>query len=509
MDRDVVVIGAGIVGVSVARELIRRGLSVLVIEKEPDVGRGASGRNSGVLHPGFSVAVGSLKARLNVEGSRAMRPLCEELSVPLREVGTLVVGFEPSDLAALEAMRDAGRQNGLERLEIIGANDLARLEPEVTGFAALYSPEGAIVEPFLLVQRLATSALANGCEFMIGGEVTALARDAEGWTVMAAATGSGPSGASAEGRPATGADSAPPKAFDIRARVVVNAAGVGAPAISAMAGGETFDSFPCRGEYLILDKAATGVPGRMVYPVPPKSGGLGVHFTPTIEGNTLIGPSAEYVGDGEDWGTSAPVLRQLFAEASTLCPGVDPRDVISSMAGVRAKLAQGAYGSTDFVVEDSREAPGLVNLVGIESPGLSASPAIARMTADLVMERFPGREAYELVPLPPRDGRFAHSSDEDRARRAEADPGSRRVVCRCEQVTSSEVRAALEDPLAKPSMTSVKVRCRAGSGRCQGSFCSPRIIDMMRRELGMSATEITLKGPGSEILAGESKVLLS
>jgi glycerol-3-phosphate dehydrogenase len=491
----VAVVGAGIVGVSAARELVRHDLSVLVVEKETDVGRGASGRNSGVVHPGFSVAPGSLKARLNVEGSKALRPLCEELSVPLREVGTLVVGFEPADVASLEQMRQAGLANGLERLEIIGPDEIRGLEPDVTGFAALYSPEGAILEPFLLVGRLASSALANGCEFLIGSEVTAIRRDGDAWAVTA--------------RRALPLGQAAGGPVEIRAAVLVNAAGVGAPAISAMAGGEIFDSFPCRGEYLILDKAARGVPSRMVYPVPPKSGGLGVHLTPTVEGNTLIGPSAEYIADGQDFATSGPVLRQLFAEAAMLCPEVSPRDVISSMAGVRAKLAQGAYGATDFVVEESGSAPGLVNLVGIESPGLSASPAIARMAAELVLAHFPGRAPRALSPLPPRPERFAHASDAERARLAAADPDGRRIVCRCEEATRAEVLAALADPLAEPSLTSVKVRCRAGTGRCQGSFCGPRIVDMMRRDLGISTAGITLKGPGSEMLAGDAKVLLS
>ncbi len=485
---DVAIIGAGVIGLSVARELLRRDLSVLVIDKEHDVGRGASGRNSGVIHPGFSVAPGTLKARLNVEGSRRMREVCAELDVPFEETGTLVVAASSDEVPALQAMLDAGRANGLERLAIIGADELAELEPAVSGSAALYSPEGTIISPHALVFRVTESCLANGCDIALNTEVRDLTRDDESWILSA-------------------------PSLEARARLVVNAAGVAAPHISRLARAEHFDSHPCRGEYLVLDRLAQGVPGRMVYPVPPESGGLGVHFTPTIDGNTLIGPSAEYLDTAEDFRTTPEVLARLFDEATALCPDFDPADVIASFAGVRAKISRGTYGESDFVIENSRLAPGLINLVGIESPGLSSSPAIAEYAAGLVLAHFPDHPAgpapgtRALIPISPVSTRFADLSDADRRLRAEADPDSRAVVCRCEEVTRAEVLAALRNPLGAQSLAAVKTRCHAGMGRCQGGFCTPRVIDIMRNELGIPAKEITLKGPSSEMLSGETKEL--
>lgn len=482
---DVVIVGAGVVGLFAARELLRRDLSVLIVDKEEDVGRGASGRNSGVIHSGFAVTPGSLKARLNLQGARLMRTVCEELDVPLAEVGTLVVASDESQLPELQGMLDAGRRNGLEHLRIIDGRELSELEPSVAGHAALFSPEGAIINPFTLLFGLTDCCLANGCEIMLGTEVAGLARNADGWTVS---TSGG----------------------TVRSRVVVNAAGVGAPAVSRMAGAEEYPLYPCRGEYLVLDRQASGVPDRMVYPVPPTSGGLGVHFTPTTSGNTLVGPSAEHVDDGEDYATSRAVLPRLFEEAKSLCPGFNPSDVITSFAGVRAKIAEGAYGTADFVVEDSRRAPGLINAIGIESPGLTASPAIGELVAELALSHLPkrsmraGYKATASTRL-----RFGTASSDERRLRAESDIDDRTIVCRCEQVTRREVLDALNNPLGVRSLAGVRLRCRAGAGRCQGSFCGPRIVDILREDLGVSVSEMSLRGPGSELFAGEAKELLT
>ncbi len=480
---DVIVVGAGVLGLSVARELLRREISVLVLEKEYDVGRGASGRNSGVVHPGFAVAPGSLKARLNVEGSRALPTLCEELSVPFRRVGTLVVAFDETDVPALEEMRDRGRANGLTGLKIVDGVRLRELEPSVGGVAALYSPDGAIIEPLLLVFRLCDNVVANGGEVVTSAEVLGVERGADGWLVSTARA-------------------------EYAACVVVNACGVGAPAFSRMAGVGEFGSYPCRGEYLVLDKRACGVPGRMVYPVPPKTGGLGVHFTPTISGNTLIGPSAEYVEDGEDYATTGDVLARLVAEASALCPTFDVRDVITTFAGVRSKISKGAYGETDFVVEASSTAEGFVNLVGIESPGLSASPAIARMAAGIVVGQLqdpPVRERFD--PTEEDAPRFVDLSEERRVSLAEADLGYRRLVCRCEGVTEAEVLSSLENPVGARSLMAVRARCRAGSGRCQGSFCTPRIVGILRDRYGLTPEGILMRGESSQVAVGGAKVL--
>lgn len=496
MDADVVVIGAGVVGLATARELLAHGLSVLVVDKEHDVGRGASGRNSGVVHSGFAVPPGSLKARLSIEGSRLLRALCAGLDVPLAEVGTLVVAADAGDAASLERLKAAGEANGLDDLEILDGTALAALEPDVEGVAALLSPSGAVVDPLALVARLADAVVQGGSgrggrctggEIRLLAEVTGLASlgRGEGWEVIVGARDA------------------------VRTRVVVNAAGVAAPRISAMAGGESFESTPCRGEYLVLDKQAVGLPTRMVYPVPPTSGGLGVHFTPTVHGTTLVGPSAEYVDEAQGESTSSGVLQRLTEEARGLCRAFDPDTIITSFAGVRAKIGRGAYGQADFVIEESGRAPGLVNLVGIESPGLTAAPAIALTAAGLALRSFPGAERSELPEPPPRSPRFAELDDAGRAAWAARDPDAREIVCRCEQVTRAEVVQALgRGPGGLSSLAGVRARCRAGSGRCQGGFCGPKVTSILREELGSAPARVTLKGPGSELFAGEAKELL-
>jgi glycerol-3-phosphate dehydrogenase len=478
---DVAIIGGGVVGLATARELTRTGASVLLIEKEHDIARGASGRNSGVVHPGFSVKPGSLKARLNVDGSRRLRTICTELGIPLRETGTVVVAATDDEIATLESMEAAGLANGLKRIGIVDGARLGELDPTVSGVAALHSADGAIIEPHILSYRLSESAADGGCEFLMESWVTALVREGGRWLVSAGAE-------------------------TVSARVVVNSAGLGAPMISDLAGAEHYDSFPCRGEYLILDREARGVPSMMVYPVPPKSGGLGVHFTPTIAGNTLIGPSAEFVDGGEDYATTGSVLEQLFSEASVLCPTIDRADIIATMAGVRAKIAKGAYGLANFVVAPSALAEDFINLVGIESPGLSASPAIAREVLGFVCDMLPTTVARIAAVPAPRVERFRDLDDEARAARAEAVEGDRHVVCRCETVTRAEVAEALANPVGAKSLSAVKTRCRAGSGRCGGSFCGPKVLAMIE-ETGVPIESITLKGVGSEVVLGEAGVL--
>jgi glycerol-3-phosphate dehydrogenase len=240
--------------------------------------------------------------------------------------------------------------------------------------------------------------------------------------------------------------------------------------------------------------------------VPPEEGGLGVHVTPTVDGNVLICPSAEYVHAPDEAGTTADTLEQLVEEARELCPGLRPRDVIASFAGVRARLGRGAYGTSDFVIEESAKAPGLVNLLGIESPGLTAAPAIAERAAALVFAHFPEaapRADYGRDVRAP--ARFAELDDAARDHLAADDPDARTIVCRCEQVTRAEVLRALDDPLGVRSLAGVRARCRAGAGRCQGGFCGPRIVGILRERYGLEPTEITQKGPGSEILTGVTK----
>lgn len=485
---DVVVVGAGAVGCAVARELSRYELSVLVLEKEADVAAGTSGRNSAVVHAGFNSAPGSLMAALCVEGNLGFEAACRELDVPYVKTGKLVTAFDERDRAGLERLMDAGRENRVPGLELIDRKELLRLEPYVGGIAALLSTETAITSPFLYTVALAENAAANGVRFLFGHRVSSIAAD--------------------DTRPAGGIR------FTIhaggtrfRARMLVNSAGLFSDEISAMAGHPGYRIYPCRGEYHILDVRANRYLSRPVYPVPrPGEGGLGVHLTPTVDGNILIGPSAEYIVEREDHATTRTVMERLAAEARELLPPLDLSLIIRSYAGIRAKLTPpGQGGYADFVVEESPRVPGLVNLIGIESPGLTASLPIARRVCGIVgrtLRLAPRREfSGTRTGIP----RFRELPDEEKQALIARDPDWGEIVCSCERVTKREILQAAENPLGVRTLAGIKYRTHALAGRCQGDSCLARIAGILMNELGMRPEEITERGPDSPAFFGKVK----
>lgn len=485
---DVIVVGAGAVGCAAARELSRYELSVLVLEKEADVAAGTSGRNSAVVHAGFNSAPGSLMAALCVEGNLGFEAACRELDVPYRKTGKLVTAFDDRDRAGLDRLMDAGRKNGTPGLELIERDELSRLEPHVGGIAALLSSETAITSPFLYTVALAENAAANGVRFLFGHRVTSITVD-----------DAQPSGRARFTVRAGGTR--------FQARMLVNSGGLFSDEISAMAGHPGYRIYPCRGEYHILDVRAGRYLTRPVYPVPrPGEGGLGVHLTPTVDGNILIGPSAEYISEREDCATTGTVMDRLAAEAHELLPPLDFSLIIRSYAGIRAKLTPpGQGGYADFVIEESSRVPGLVNLIGIESPGLTASLPIARRVCAIVGKTLP------LVPRPGFSGmrsgipRFRELPDDEKQALIVRDPAWGEIVCSCERVTKREILEAAENPLGVRTLAGIKYRTHALAGRCQGGSCLARITGILMNELGMRPEEITERGPDSPAFSGKVK----
>jgi glycerol-3-phosphate dehydrogenase len=481
-DYDVAVVGGGVVGCAIARELTRYRLRVVVLDRESDVARGTSGKNSGVVHTGFNVPTGSVKARLNIAGARMFEDLCSELGVPFDRIGKLVVAPTPNEVPGLERLKAIGDANGVPSLEIVDAAAIKRMEPNIAGYAALHVPTAAIICPYSFTIALAEAAVASGAKIMLETEVKRISGE-EGSFRISTSNGT------------------------VRSKLVVNSAGLYSDTVARLAGVRGYKIYPNRGEYLIIDKAKGDLISRMIYPVPPKGGsGLGVHLTPTVDGNILVGPTATYVRNKRADATTASAARTLFREAKELLPGLDARDVITTYAGIRAKTVSSAVGGFgDFIIEESPQLPGMMHLIGIESPGLTAAPAIAVDIARWVGTRLPLNSNPNYVGRWEAPVRFREMEMEDQAQLVEQDGDYGKILCRCEVVTRKEVLDALTNPLGVLTLVGIKLRSRAMMGRCQGGFCSPRIVDMLVKEMGTPVSEVSLRGTGSWMFTGTAK----
>jgi glycerol-3-phosphate dehydrogenase len=479
---DVIVIGGGVVGCAVLRELSRYDLKLLLLEREADLAEGVSKGNSGVIHAGFNVPPGSLKARTNVAGLGLIYALAAALGVPHRKTGKLVVALNEDDKPRLEELKAEGDKSGVPGLEIVDAAAIRGLEPLARGRWALHSPHTGIISPYELTIALAECAAQNGAEILLQAAVEAVAF---GGGVFRLSTPRG----------------------TFAARRVVNSAGLFSDEVARLAGIEDYRVFPYRGEYLITDKDCGLRLGMPVYPVPPRDDpGLGIHVTPTLEGNIILGPSAEPVEDKRDVASTRPVMTRLKAEAGRLMPELARLSFIHSYAGIRPKLVDpsGRDRFGDFIVEESGRQPGWINLAGIESPGLTAAPAIAEMVAGMIGTKEALKPKPDFKPDRPGRTRFAAMGDEERAGCVAGDPDRGEMVCRCEHVTRAEVMAALRNPFGARTMDAVKRRTRCGMGRCQGGFCGPRIVEILQDE-GVPIDRITKRGGGSRLFYGRLK----
>jgi len=487
---DLVIAGGGVAGCAIARELSRLQLKIAVLEKEADVGWGASCRNSGVVHAGYNNTPGTLMARFCVEGNEGFEDLCAELDVPYRRIGKLVLAESPEEMPALERLLAQGEANGVRDLEIIDGQRVREMEPHLENvFAAMYSPNSAITSPYQLTIALAENSLANGVDIFLNSRVERILTDTDGdgrarFTVYAGDR-------------------------EFQSRLLINSTGVHSAEISAMAGVDGYSIYPCRGEYYVLDTYAGELIDHLVYPVPkPGVGGLGIHLTPTVDGNILIGPSNEYISISEDYSVTVPVMKTLSMEARGYMHQLNGGFYIRNFAGMRAKQAPPEEGGFyDFVIREEESRPGLINLIGIESPGLTASLPIARYVSGMVksvLQRMGVDVRINTDFKPVRKGpvRFSEQSDAVKAALIETDPDYGEVICRCEQVTKKEILQAIENPLSARSLISIKYRSRAMMGRCQGGYCTQRILQILKDEYVYCPGEIRLGKDGSWVLSG-------
>ncbi|MBN2265238.1 MAG: NAD(P)/FAD-dependent oxidoreductase [Candidatus Aminicenantes bacterium] len=479
---DVAVIGGGVVGCAVLRELSRYELRLVLLEREADLAEGVTKANSGVIHAGFNVPPRSLKARTNVAGLKLVYELASTLGVPHRKTGKLVVALADEDRPRLEELKAQGDRSGVAGLEIVDEAAIRRLEPLARGRWALWSPDTGIISPYEFTYALAECAAANGAEVRLESPVKAVGVRG-GLFLLKTPRG------------------------EVAARRVVNSAGLFADEVARLAGIDGHRIVPYRGEYLITDKAPGLGLGRPVYPVAPRDDpGLGIHVTPTLEGNISLGPSAEAVDDKRDVATTREVAARLKEEAARLMPALAGAPLIHGYAGIRPKLVDpgGAGGFGDFVVEESERRPGWIDLMGIESPGLTSAPALAEMVVAMIGARMGLELRADFRPARPVRRRFADLDDEARAGRVARDAGWGEMVCRCEHVTRAEVVAALRNPFGARTLDAVKRRTRCGMGRCQGGFCTPRIVEILDEE-GVPADRVTKRAGGSCLFQGRVK----
>lgn len=471
---DVIIIGAGVSGCAIARELSRRSGKILVVDQAEDVCCGTSKANSAIVHAGFDAKAGSLMAKLNVQGSQAMEALSQELDFPYQRIGSLVVMLHPEDRPQLEQLYENGVANGVQGLQLLSREQLAALEPNISdqAVAALYAPTGAIVCPFGLTYALAENAAANGVQFQFDTQVQTVTPTAQGWRLE---TSRG----------------------ILETRVVVNAAGVHADQLHNQVSTRKLSIQPRRGDYFLLDHSAGEHVRHTIFQLPGPMG-KGVLVSPTVHGNLIVGPTAIDCQDRDCTATTQEGLDQVRAKSAATVKDLPLKQTITSFAGLRAHESGG-----EFIIQQS--APGFVDCAGIESPGLSASPAIGVMVAQLVQQILPLPENSDFQPW--RTGILDPKTLSFQARSAliRREPAYGNVICRCEGITEGEILDAIRRTPGARSIDGVKRRTRAGMGRCQGGFCSPRVLEILSRELGIPMEAVSKSGGHSQLILGRNK----
>lgn len=470
---DVIIIGAGVSGAAIARELSKYDRKVAVLERQSDICEGTSKANSGIVHAGYDAEPGTLKARLNLQGNIRMEQLAKELDFPFKRNGSLVLCFEEKDRDKLGKLLERGRENGVEGLRIIERKELRGLEPGIgkEAVAALYAPTGGIVCPFGLNIALAENACENGVEFYLDTQARRIKRTPEGYLVH---TDRG--------------------CFE--SKVIVNAAGVYADTLHNMVSSDKLHIIPRKGEYCLFDKTAGGLVSHTVFQLPTKYG-KGVLVTPTVHGNLLIGPTAADIEDKEGINTTGTGIEDVLRRGALSILQIPYGKVITSFAGLRAHEEKG-----DFVIGEVRDAPGFIDVAGIESPGLTCAPAIGEYVAGLVQEICPAPEKKDFIAVRKGIPNMALADERKKKELIEGNRSYANVICRCELVTEGEIMDAIHRPLGATTLDGVKRRTRAGMGRCQSGFCAPKVVEILARELSKDEAEITKAG-------GESRFLMT
>ncbi|MEA3327061.1 MAG: NAD(P)/FAD-dependent oxidoreductase [Chloroflexota bacterium] len=485
---DFIVIGGGVVGCIIARTLSRYKGRVLLIEKEADVAMGTTAANTSIVHAGYDPLPNTLKAYMNVEGNAMWDQLAGELNFPFERRGDFVVAVGEDELPDLDVLMEQAKKNGVPGCLLLSGAEVRRREksitPETSG--ALWASTGGITDPFAVTVAAIENAIINGAEVKLNTEFQDFIM--EGDRIIGIKTNRG----------------------DFLSRWVVNCAGLYSDFVMHQAGVRPeFKISPRKGEYFVFDPAHVQI-DNVLFPVPSEKG-KGILVSTTIHGNTLLGPNADIIEDKEDTSTTLPGMDEIWAGAQKLVPSLSRKNVIATFAGLRAMgngpcETPGVDYNKDYVIEIPEKVKGFVNLGGIESPGLAASPAIAKRVVDLLRDAGEElRERKDWDPIRPSRPRFKDMSQKDRKLLVDMDPSYGRIICRCENVTEGEVIAEIHAPLPATTYDAIKRRTWLGTGRCQGGFDTPRVVEILARELGVSPLEITKRGKGSEFLFRPTK----
>ena len=474
---DVAIIGAGVIGASIFRELTKYDLKVTVLEKENDVSMGTSKANSAIVHAGYDPKVGTLMAKYNVKGNEMFEDLCKELSVPFKRNGSLIIAFSEEDMETVKNLYENGNKIGVKGLQILSKEEVLEKEPNLSHdiVGALYAPTGGIVGPYEYTIALMENAVSNGGELKLRSEVKNIEKENDIFKIT-----------TTDGKV-------------IEAKYVINAAGVHADEIHNLIAKESFKIIPRKGEYFVMDKTQGKLVSSTIFQCPSKLG-KGILVTPTVHGNLLVGPDAQDIEDKEDKSTAAERLDYIRETSKRTTNKVNFRESIRNFAGLRATPDRG-----DFIVEEAEDVKNFIDVAGIKSPGLSSAPAIAEDVVKILNGC--GLELKENKNFNPRREEivFMELSPEEKAEVIKKDPRYGKIICRCESITEGEIVNAIHISFGNITLDGVKGRCRPGMGRCQGGFCGPKVQEIIARELNIPMEDIYQEKDGSYILVGKTK----
>lgn len=474
---DVIVIGAGVMGAAVSRELSKYKLNIMVLDKENDVSNGTSKANSAIVHAGYDAKEGTLMAKYNVLGAGMYEDLCKEIGAPYKNVGSYVLAFSEEERKHIEKLYQRGLTNGVPQMEILEKDEILRREPNINKnvVAALYAGSAGIVGPWEFTIKLLENAALNGTEVLVDAEVSNIEKLQDSYKVILK-----------DGR-------------SFETKVVINAAGVYADKINDMVSKNHFEIHPRIGEYYVLDKVQGKLTNSVLFQCPTIMG-KGILVTKTVHGNIMVGPTAEDVESKDYVGTTAHGLEDIRRQAEKTISGINYRDSIRNFTGIRAESSTG-----DFIIGEVNDAPNFFNIAGTKSPGLSSAPAIGVDVAKMVVEKLGAVKKEEFKQNKPQI-HFIELSPEEKAEVIKKDPRYGRIICRCESITEGEIVDVIHRMVGARTVDGVKKRCRPGTGRCQGGFCGPRVQEILARELGKELNEIVLDKKGAYILTTETKV---
>lgn len=473
---DVLIVGAGITGTLIARELSRYQIKVCVLDKENDVGNKTTNANSAIIHSGYDPVPGTLKAKFNALANPMYDQLCKELDVPFERIGSLTVAIYDEQLPILKQLADRSKENGVE-VKLLSAEEVKAMEPNISPNVkgALLAPTAGIIDPFNFCVHAMENAVDNGVTCLLNQEVISIVKKEDKYIVK------------------TTKD-------EFEAKIVINAAGNFADKIASMVEPIDWKITPRKGEYFVLDHFAYGFVNHVIFPLPSEKG-KGILVTPTTSGNYLVGPSSEEVPDKEDWATDGLTLANVRKQATDMVPGIPFNQVIRVFSGLRPTCTR-----HDFIIEFSKNDKNFINVAGIESPGLVSSPAIAKyVVEELVKPIIDLKENTKFNPCVKKYRRMFYLSDEEKDLAIKDNPEYGQMVCNCEHISLGEINDVLSRSVPPHSVKGLKRRTRAGYGKCQGGFCQPKVVLLLAKHYGVSPLDIPLDNEGSNILLTEVK----